>query len=293
MYAQHVGISGSAIVIVCTLCSPIEKSVTPISSVRTNDVVTYTIIATNNNLITDTDHLILTDTLPVSVTFGQWIDQPPDGILQADNAITWTGILSAGESISLTFTATNTNSSGNIVTNIAYYNNTWETDSAAATFTVSPISYTLTISSSGNGNGIVTPTTGIYTYPFGTVVTSTASANIGSTFTGWSGECSSTGTCITTMTSDKSITATFALNIYTLTLATAGNGSGVITPTAGTYPFTYATVITLEAAPNFGSTFTGWSGDAGCAAGPVTMDADKACAATFITHHSYLPIIFK
>lgn len=43
-----------------------------------------------------------------------------------------------------------------------------------------------------------------------TTVTLTASAAAGSSFTGWSGPCSGTGTCTVTMDVAKSVTATFS-----------------------------------------------------------------------------------
>ena len=46
-------------------------------------------------------------------------------------------------------------------------------------------------------------------YASGTSVTLTASAAGGSTFAGWSGACSGTGTCNVTMTAARSVTATF------------------------------------------------------------------------------------
>jgi hypothetical protein len=71
------------------------------------------------------------------------------------------------------------------------------------------------------------------------------------------------------------------LNTYTLTIATAGDGSGVVTPTVGAHPYLYGSVATLEATTSSTSTFSGWSGNADCTDGLVTMDADKACTATF------------
>ena len=85
----------------------------------------------------------------------------------------------------------------------------------------------------------------------------------------------------------------FVTPIYTLTISTVGNGSGVVTPTVGAHQFISGTVIILEAAPNPGSTFTAWSGDIDCADSSVTMDGDKFCTATFITNLTYWPVVFK
>jgi hypothetical protein len=39
--------------------------------------------------------------------------------------------------------------------------------------------------------------------------------------------------------------------------------------------------VTLTVTPSAGSTFDGWSGDADCADGVVTMNAAKSCKARF------------
>ena len=83
------------------------------------------------------------------------------------------------------------------------------------------------------------------------------------------------------MDADKTCTATFTLNTYDLTIATAGTGSGTVTPTVGIHTYDYGTAVTLEATADSGFTFDGWSGDVDCADGSVTMDVDKACTATF------------
>lgn len=70
--------------------------------------------------------------------------------------------------------------------------------------------------------------------------------------------------------------------VATLTVATAGNGTGVVTPTVGRHPYLYGAVVTLTAAAASSSTFAGWSGHADCGDGWVTLDADKSCTATFM-----------
>jgi hypothetical protein len=76
---------------------------------------------------------------------------------------------------------------------------------------------------------------------------------------------------------------------FTLDVTTAGAGSGTVTSSpAGidcgsdcTEDYTSGTPVTLTPAPNAGSAFAGWSGDADCSDGVVTMDAAKTCTAKF------------
>jgi hypothetical protein len=76
----------------------------------------------------------------------------------------------------------------------------------------------LTVTTSGTGTGTVTSSpTGIdcgvdcsEAYTAGTVVTLTASPDGSSTFSGWSGACTGTGTCEVTMNAAMSVTATFS-----------------------------------------------------------------------------------
>jgi trypsin len=79
----------------------------------------------------------------------------------------------------------------------------------------SPPQRTLTLSLGGSGTGSVTgpgiscPGDCTQTYADGTSVTLNASATGGSSFAGWSGACSGTGSCLLTMDADKGVTATF------------------------------------------------------------------------------------
>ena len=79
--------------------------------------------------------------------------------------------------------------------------------------------------------------------------------------------------------------------VYTLSLGRAGTGSGMLASTpAGincgitcTGSFTAGSTVNLTATPTAGSTFAGWSGNADCSDGSVTMSGAKSCTATFNT----------
>jgi Divergent InlB B-repeat domain len=92
-----------------------------------------------------------------------------------------------------------------------------------ATFTLDK--HILTVAKSGSGSGSVTCDGGACasSYDYGSTVTLAASAASGSTFTGWSGACSGSGTCTVTIDGDKAVSAGFDAN-------------SVITPTCATDP---------------------------------------------------------
>ena len=149
----------------------------------------------------------------------------------------------------------------------------------AATFTQGE--YSLTVNEDGNGTVSVSPLKSFY--ELGDVVQLTATADPGWTFTGWSGDISGTANPHTlVMTGDKTVTATFTQDQYTLTVNVVGNGTVAADPDQSTY--VYGEVVTLTATADPKHIFTGWSGDLSGSSNPttVTIDNDKAISGTFM-----------
>jgi len=120
------------------------------------------------------------------------------------------------------------------------------------------IGYTLTVDVIGNGSVVISPEQLIYDP--GTEVTLTANPALGWSFNGWSGDISSSTNPITiTMTSNKTVTATFMQDQYMLTVNVKGGGLVAKKPCQETY--TYGTVVQLTATPDPGFVFSHWEGD--------------------------------
>lgn len=152
----------------------------------------------------------------------------------------------------------------------------------------------LTVHKAGTGAGTVTSNPAaidcgpncIASFAFDETVSLMPVANAGSTFAGWTGDCSAAGAV--TMTADKSCTATFTRIVHTLTVTKAGAGSGTVTSmpqgidcgVTCMFSFPEGNVVTLTAAVSQGSTFSGWGGDCSVP-GTVTMNTNKTCVATF------------
>lgn len=159
----------------------------------------------------------------------------------------------------------------------------------------------LTVNAAGAGTGTVTSSDGLIscpptctaTYNSGATVTLTASPAAGSIFAGWSG-CDTVAdtTCTVTTSAARSVTATFNVQRFTLTVNTGGTGSGTVSSSdgliancSGTCTGTYdsGATVTLTASPAAGSIFSGWSGcdtvaDTSCT---VTMSASRSVTAAF------------
>lgn len=168
--------------------------------------------------------------------------------------------------------------------------------------------FELTVALGGNGSGSVSGD-GINcggdcteSYFENRVVNLVPSADAGSTFSGWSGDCGGTGACVVTMSEARTVTVNFTLEQYALTVTVVGEGgvvsdpAGINCPTDCDETYNYNTPVTLTANPAPGSTFTGWSGAcSGTGSCVVTLSEAQNVIATFTqdTYQLYLPIIFN
>lgn len=174
-----------------------------------------------------------------------------------------------------------------------------------ATFTLKQ--YALSVTRVGTGAGVVTSIppgldcglTCTVQLNHGTQVTLTATAAISSTFTGWQGACTGqTPVCTVTLDRAQAITATFALNLYDLTVAKSGKGGGVITSSpAGidcgltcTLRAQYGTVITLTATADAISSFAGWQGACSGVAPVCTVSLTTAQTVTATFRYQLYPL---
>ena len=168
----------------------------------------------------------------------------------------------------------------------------------SVTANFSPVCYTLTRTVNPSNGGSITPdlikspscpANDQYTY--GAVVSLTATANTGYTFVNWSGALSGPQTTKNlTIDGNKSVTANFSANCYTLTRTVSPSGSGTVTPNPPKSPncsandqYTYGAVVSLTATANTGYTFVNWSGalSGDQATKSLTMDGNKSVTANF------------
>jgi hypothetical protein len=109
------------------------------------------------------------------------------------------------------------------------------------------------------------------------------------------------GYTFTNVTANHTITAAFAISLYTLNVSKGGNGSGHVTsvpPGIGcgltcAAAFDYGTIVTLTATPLMATVFAGWSGAVVTTTTPLvlTMDAARQVTATFNRYKISLRVI--
>ena len=153
--------------------------------------------------------------------------------------------------------------------------------------------FSLAFTKVGNGNASVAPDQEYYFY--GDVVTLTATAETGWSFSDWSGDVVGLINPKTiVILGDESTTATFTEDEYTLTVAILpeGYGSVIMEPDQSTYH--YGDSVTITATADLGSTFSRWTGDATGKDNPLTLSVygDTQITAEFY-RFGYLPIFLR
>ena len=114
----------------------ISKIVTPTTDVENHGTLTYTIVISNGTTISDTAALF-TDTLPISMTFGSWLEQPGGATVNNDE-LTWSNTLTTGTAITFSFTAVHTGTYEDIITNTAEYSGSVVISDTASATILSP-----------------------------------------------------------------------------------------------------------------------------------------------------------
>jgi len=150
-----------------------------------------------------------------------------------------------------------------------------------------PEMFTLTVDI--EGSGLVAKDPDQTEYQFGEIVSLTASADPGWSFSGWSGNATSTTNPLTiSILDDTSIIAHFTQDEYTLDVLVdpVDSGSVLVDPQEAIYH--YGDTVTLTASPNTGWTLTGWSGDATGIENPleITITGNTNITANFTDQYS-------
>ena len=148
--------------------------------------------------------------------------------------------------------------------------------SVSASFLIN--SYSLTVEA-GNGGSV----TGGGTFNHGANANISATPETGYSFAGWSGEGVSDPSQASTtvsMTQSRSVSASFLINSYSLTVE-AGNGGSV----TGSGTFVHGSNPSITATPDTGYSFAGWSGegvnDVNASITWVNMSAPRSISAAF------------
>jgi uncharacterized repeat protein (TIGR02543 family) len=202
---------------------------------------------------------------------------------------TGAGVFTPGSSVTLTatpnsgYTFVNWTEGTNIVSTDAIYTSPLNASRTLVANFVLTTGATFTLNAIAN-NGTVIKNPVLAVYNSGTTVQLTATPNSGYTFVSWSGDATgSVNPLSVTMTANKNITANFILTGSGFTLnVVANNGSVLKNPDMISY--TSGASVVLNATPNSGYKFTGWSGDATGSVSPLTviMSADKNITANFV-----------
>ncbi|MBL8513789.1 MAG: dockerin type I repeat-containing protein, partial [Betaproteobacteria bacterium] len=161
-------------------------------------------------------------------------------------------------------------------------------------------SYALSVNKVGAGtvtsspSGIACGGTCAANYTHGTMVTLTATPDVSTSFTGWSGACSGTMTCTVTMDAVKNVTATFTTKTYTVSPAAGPNGS--ISPNAP-QTIAHGSTASFTVTPDAGYSATVGGTCGGSLSGNTittnAITADCTVDATFAINTGFVDVVSR
>ena len=146
------------------------------------------------------------------------------------------------------------------------------------------------------------------TFDVGTAVTLTGNAGAGSSFTGFVGACSGTGSCRVVLDRSLAVSATFSVTRFPLTVTLSGTGGGTVALGDGsscslavgqgtavcTTNVTAGTTVSVAPSPSVASTFEGFSGDcSGRDACSASMTAPRRVGVTFTRRQLELSVVMS
>ncbi len=145
---------------------------------------------------------------------------------------------------------------------------------------------TYAITASAGANGSISPS-GAINVNYGASQTFIITPNTGYRIASVTVDGVSQGTpgsySFSNVTAAHTIQAAFAVNTYTLTVSKTGTGGGTVTNSPAGTSFNAGTLVSLTAAADANSVFTGWTGACSGTTNPctVTMNANAAVTAVF------------
>ena len=151
-----------------------------------------------------------------------------------------------------------------------------------------PIEYSLSISINPSNAGVVSKSPDKSSYSYGEQVTLTADANSGYEFDHWGGDASGSNSTVTiTMTRNKSVTAYFDEQQYTLTINIEPQEGGSVTRDPDKQFYLMGEEVRLKAVPGNEFQFDFWSGDVSSNHPNITIiiNGNKNITANFKMKH--------
>jgi len=253
-------------------------SVSPASGAAQNftSSVVYTVTAENSS----------TQNYTVSVNVSPQITYTITSSSGTGGSISPSGAATVNQGFNQTFTITpsshyhvsNVLVDGVSVGTVGSYTFTNVTANHTISSTFAANTYTLTYTAGTHGSVSGTSPQTVNYGVSGTAVTAVPAT--GYHFVSWSDSSTSNPRTDTSVVANISVTASFAINTYTLVITSK---NGTVTKSPDKVSYNHNETVVLAATPNAGYSFTSWSDGATGSTNPltITMDSDKSITASF------------